>query len=292
MTGKKTTEAKDKGVSDRMTRSVAAIKNKFAGNIPDSVLVLGSGLGDFVEAMEIDEAISYADIADFPAPTVEGHAGRLIFGRAGGVPLLCLQGRVHAYEGHQAAQLAVSVRTAHALGCKNIILTNAAGSLNADMGPGSLMLIEDHINWAGVNPLIGPNDNSLGPRFPDMSEVYDRDLRRGLLKAAEGEGVKLFSGVYVMTMGPSFETPAEIRAFKTLGADAVGMSTVPEALVANYCGMRVAGISMISNMAAGLGQGKDKGKITHQETIEQGSEAAAALARILPSFLGDIEGGS
>lgn len=275
-------------MSDRITRSAAAIKNKFAGNIPDSVLVLGSGLGDFVEAMEVEHVISYADIADFPAPTVEGHAGRLIIGRAGQVPLLCLQGRVHAYEGYDAAQLAVSVRTVHALGCKNIILTNAAGSLNADMGPGSLMLIEDHINWAGVNPLIGPNDNSLGPRFPDMSEVYDQGLRRSLCKAAEGEGVKLFSGVYVMTMGPSFETPAEIRAFKTLGADAVGMSTVPEALVANHCGMRVAAISMISNMAAGLGDGK----ITHEETIEQGSEAAAALARILPPFLGNIEGGS
>jgi len=260
------------------------IRRHIAGEVPKTVLVLGSGLGDFVDSMQVDAVVDYSALDAFPQPTVAGHAGRLVIGASGGQPIICMQGRMHAYEGHPPSDLAIPVRTFRALGCEHFILTNAAGSLDIDMGPGSLMLVDDHINWAGVNPLIGPNDDRFGPRFPDMTHAYDPDFGERLMAAAAHEDINLYRGVYIMASGPNFETPAEIRAFKTLGANAVGMSTVPEALVANHAGMRVAAISMISNLAAGLGDGK----ITHEETLEEGSKAARQLGRLLQNFFAGL----
>jgi xanthosine phosphorylase len=202
-------------------------------------------------------------------------------GRLSGVTVACLQGRSHAYEGHAATRIAVPIRTLHALGCRTLLLTNAAGSLHPHIGPGSLMLISDHINWAGVNPLIGPNDETLGPRFVDMTGAYDPALRQCLHEAARETGIELFEGVYIMVSGPNFETPAEIRAFARLGADAVGMSTVPECLVARHCGMRVAALSLITNLAAGL----TGHKLGHAETLAVGAQAAAKLARLIAHAL-------
>lgn len=260
------------------------IRSHIKGEVPKTVLVLGSGLGDFVDSMQVDAVVDYSALDAFPQPTVVGHAGRLVIGTSGGLPIICMQGRMHAYEGHPASDLAVPVRTFRALGCENLILTNAAGSIDLEMGPGSLMLVDDHINWAGVNPLIGPNDESFGPRFPDMTHAYDVEFGERLMASAAHEDINLYRGVYIMASGPNFETPAEIRAFRTLGANAVGMSTVPEALVANHAGMRVAAISMISNLAAGLGDGK----ITHEETLEEGSKAAKQLGRLLQHFFADV----
>ena len=265
-------------------RMADIIRGRIDGEVPKTVLVLGSGLGDFVDSMQVDTVIDYSELDAFPQPTVVGHAGRLVIGSSGGHPLICMQGRMHAYEGHPASELAISVRTFKALGCENLILTNAAGSLDPDMGPGGLMLIDDHINWAGVNPLVGPNEDDFGPRFPDMTHAYDVEFGKDLMSAAAAEDIHLFRGIYIMAMGPNFETPAEIRAFGALGANAVGMSTVPEVLVANHAGMRVAAISVISNLAAGLGDDLGAGKITHEETLEEGSKAAGNLSRLLQRF--------
>jgi len=269
----------------KIAASAKTIADRIDGDIPKTVLVLGSGLGSFVESMTVNEVIDYSDIEHFPQPTVQGHEGKLIIGEAGGTPLICMQGRMHAYEGHAPRDLAITVRTFKALGCENLILTNAAGSVRNDMGPGSLMVIQDHINWCGVNPLIGANDERDGPRFPDMTQAYDLELQQQLHSAAKRINKSLFEGVYLMAIGPNFETPAEIKMFRTLGADAVGMSTVPECLVANHCGMRVAGVSMISNFGAGMGDGK----ITHDETLSEGAKAAGQLSEVLIDFFAHME---
>ena len=244
-------------------------------------LILGSGLGDIAEQLESSVAVPFSDLPDWPQATVQGHIGRILVGHWHGVELACLQGRLHYYEGHPAAQLSLPVRTLHALGCRDLLLTNAAGSLRPDMGPGSLMLITDHINWAGVNPLIGPNEDALGSRFFDLSQAWDADLSQSLRRAAIDTGVEMREGVYLMCSGPNFETPAEIRAFARLGADAVGMSTVPECLVARHCGMRVAGISSITNLAAGLSESP----LTHDETLAVGRQAGVRLQAVLAAFM-------
>ena len=212
---------------------------------------------------------------------LEGHAGNLLIGAINGNPALCLKGRVHFYEGQGLDPVLIMIRTLKALGIKVLVLTNAAGSLVPAMAPGSLMAIADHINFAGANPLIGPNDDAIGPRFPDMSAAYDSDLRKLMHSAAADNGIELNDGVYLMAGGPNFETPAEISAFRTLGADAVGMSTVPECLVANHCDIRVAGVSSITNLAAGMSEIP----LTHEETMREGKIAAKNLAVILSEFL-------
>jgi inosine/guanosine/xanthosine phosphorylase family protein len=242
---------------------------------------LGSGLNAVADALSDATILPYADIPGFPQPSVAGHTGRLLIGNFRGQPVLCLQGRVHYYEGQGFEPAVIMVRVLKALGTEILTLTNAAGSLVEDMSPGSLMVISDHINFSGDNPLIGLNDDAVGVRFPDLSNAYDPALRSLLHEAARETGTRLHEGVYLMASGPSFETPAEIRAFRMLGADAVGMSTVPECIVANHCGLRVAGISTITNLAAGMSDVP----LTHEETMREGAMATERLIDILAGFL-------
>lgn len=260
-----------------------AIRARHPGFEPRIAVVLGSGLGALANSIADGTVIEYGELPGFPVSTVAGHGGRLVLGNLAGVPVACMQGRQHLYEGHAPASLAVPIRALGAIGCRILILTNAAGSLRPEVGPGSLMAITDHINWAGLNPLIGPNDDAVGPRFPDMSNAYDSELRGRLRAAAAAEGVALAEGVYLWCAGPNFETPAEIRAFRALGADAVGMSTVPECLVAVHCGMKVLAISAITNLAAGL----QDTPMSHEETLEQGAAAAVDLGRLITRFIAE-----
>jgi purine-nucleoside phosphorylase len=222
------------------------------GTPADVAIVLGSGLGEFTAALEEAVGCAYGEIPNWPASAVVGHAGRMVVGKIGGKRVAALSGRVHYYEGHTLQTVTFAIRAIAAVGIRTLILTNAAGGINPAFEPGTLMLIDDHINLLGSNPLVGPNEERFGTRFPDMSEVYSKRLREVALRAAAAAGVGLARGVYVAVHGPSYETPAEIRAFRTLGADAVGMSTVPEAIVARHMGMEVLGISCITNAAAGV----------------------------------------
>ena len=231
---------------------------------PTVGLVLGSGLGGYADTLENAVRIPYGEIPNFPVPTIPGHSGALVFGKKCGQEVVVLQGRIHYYEGLPQQEITLPIRVLAALGVKTVVLTNACGGVNLNFTPGDLMLISDHINYSGSNPLIGANLPEFGPRFPDLSDVYTKRLRKIILTKAEENGIALRQGVYVMYSGPNYETPAEIRMFRTLGADAVGMSTVPEAIVAAHCGMEVVGISCVTNMAAGvLPQ-----KLNHQEVIE------------------------
>lgn len=231
---------------------------------PSIGLVLGSGLGDFADTLEDAVKVPFGEIPNFPLPTVPGHSGMLVFGRKMGQTVVVLQGRIHYYEGLPQQETTLPIRVLAAIGVKTLVLTNACGGVNTAFHPGDLMLISDHINFSGANPLIGPNLDQFGPRFPDCSDLYTGSLRRAIKEKARSLGMTLQEGVYAMYSGPNYETPAEIRMFRTLGADAVGMSTVPEALVAGHCGMQVVGISCITNMAAGvLPQ-----KLSHAEVME------------------------
>jgi purine-nucleoside phosphorylase len=240
-------------------------------------LVLGSGLGAFADELENAESIPYAEIPGFARPTVEGHAGRLVVGRVGGVGVAAMQGRFHFYEGHTLEDVTFPVRTLALLGASSLVLTNAAGGLNNSFEQGSLVVISDHLNLMGTNPLLGPNDARFGPRFPDMTDVYDREYQDVAIAASHEMGVELRRGIYAALTGPSYETPAEIRMLRLLGADAVGMSTVPEAIVARQMGLRVLGISCITNMAAGV---LDK-PINHEEVIETGERVRETFAELL-----------
>lgn len=251
---------------------------------PSLALVLGTGIGALAEAVERPTIIDYGDLPGFPRAAVEGHAGQLVLGNLAGVAVACMRGRAHLYEGHAAADLALPIRALHFAGCETLVLTNAAGSLNPGFIPGSLMMLSDHINMTGANPLAGANEERFGPRFPDMTRAYDRELRRRLTVAATSLGIVLNEGVYLALLGPNFETPAEIRAFRTMGADAVGMSTVPECLVARHLGMRVAAISSLTNLAAGM---TDE-ELSHEQSLAVGAEAAKDLNRLLPEFLSTL----
>jgi purine-nucleoside phosphorylase len=222
------------------------------GATPDVAIVLGSGLGDFTTALAQPTVIPSRDIPNWPASAVIGHAGTLVVGTLGGKRILALSGRVHFYEGHDLRTVTFATRVVGALGIRTLILTNAAGGINLTFKPGTLMVMDDHINLMGSNPLVGANDDRFGPRFPDMSEVYSRRLRQIADATAQARGLAIAHGVYVALHGPSYETPAEIRYLRTIGADAVGMSTAPEAIVARHMGLEVLGISCISNMAAGV----------------------------------------
>jgi purine-nucleoside phosphorylase len=239
-------------------------------------VVLGSGLGAFADALEDPVVVPFVEIPHFPASTVAGHEGALVVGRSRGVPVAVMKGRVHFYEGYSLDQVVFPVRVLGRLGISTLVLTNAAGAINATFAPGDLMVIADHINLLG-NPLLGPNEEALGPRFPDMSEVYDRGLRDVAEGACLAVSVRCHRGVYVSLTGPSYETPAEIRMFRTMGADAVGMSTVPEAIAARHMGMRVAGLSCLTNMAAGV---IDR-KLDHREVLETGERVKSALLEVL-----------
>jgi purine-nucleoside phosphorylase len=231
---------------------------------PEVGVILGSGLGDVVDAVEIETAIPYSEIPGAKASTVLGHQGRMIFGRANGRRVVVMQGRVHFYEGYEMHEVMFLSRVIGRLGIRQLIVTNAAGGVNTSYVAGDLMLISDHINLMGLNPLRGPNIEALGVRFPDMSEAYPESLRAMAKEVAASQGLALQEGVYLALSGPTYETPAEIRAFRTLGADAVGMSTVPEVIAMSHMNIPVLGISCITNMAAGI----LKQKLTHQEVID------------------------
>lgn len=231
---------------------------------PTAALVLGSGLGDYADTLENPVRIPYSQIPDFPQPTVEGHTGAFVFGCKQGKPVVALQGRLHFYEGFTQQELTLPIRVLSAIGVKTLILTNAAGGVNTSYQAGDLMLIRDHINYSGTNPLIGPNLAEFGPRFPDVSDLYCAHHRAAIKAAAASAGISLQEGVYMMFAGPNYETPAEVRMARILGADAVGMSTVPEALVAAHSGMEVVGVSCITNMAAGV----LPVKLSHGEVVE------------------------
>jgi purine-nucleoside phosphorylase len=236
---------------DHVEEAVDAIRSRVP-EVPEIAIVLGSGLGDFASALDDAVSMAYGDLPHWPASRVVGHEGRLAIGRSRGKLIAALAGRSHAYEGHDLQTVTFAVRVLGVLGVKTLILTNAAGGVNTGFLRGALMVIDDHINLLGNNPLAGPNDERFGPRFPDMTEVYSQRLRRIADEAGRELGLVLPHGVYVALLGPSYETPAEIRYLRTIGADAVGMSTVPEAIVARQMGMEVLGLSCISNMAAGV----------------------------------------
>ena len=240
-------------VYERLQRCYKSIEDKIPFR-PRLALVLGSGLGDYAERIEIEASIDYHEITDFPVSTVSGHKGRFVFGHIGSVPVVIMQGRVHFYEGYSIEEVVLPERLMHLMGAEILFLTNACGSANPAYQAGDFMLLTDHILYSVPNPLIGANAEELGVRFPDMSEVYDSALRKEIFACAKDLGISLREGVYMQFSGPSFETPAEVRMAHILGADAVGMSTACEAVAGRHCGMRICGISCISNLGAGLSE--------------------------------------
>ncbi|MCC6162014.1 MAG: purine-nucleoside phosphorylase [Acidobacteria bacterium] len=262
--------------------TAVALLRERVGDAPDVAIVLGSGLGDFASTLTDATAIPYGEIPEWPSSAVVGHAGTLVVGtHASGARVAALSGRAHLYEGHHVSRAVFGVRVMVRWGVSRIVLTNAAGGINRALSQGALMLITDHINMLGINPLVGPNVDALGPRFPDMTYVYDRQQQALALDAAAAVGVPLHSGIYVATLGPSYETPAEIRAFRTLGADAVGMSTVPEAIAARHMGARVTGISCITNPAAGVVDAP----LDHQEVMETAARVRGQFIALLDAFV-------
>ena len=252
-----------------------------AQDVPTVAVVLGSGLGDFASRLSESISLPYKVIPNWPASTVVGHEGRLAIGDLDGRRVAVLAGRAHFYEGHDLRTVTFPTRVLGALGVKTLILTNSAGGVNTQFSPGRLMVIDDHINLMGANPLTGPNDDGFGPRFPDMTEVYSRRLRKAADEAAASLGYELQHGVYAGCQGPSYETPAEIRYLRKIGADAVGMSTVPEAIVARHMGMEVLGISCITNMAAGvLPQ-----PLNHEEVLEVARKARDTFGSLLQTVI-------
>jgi purine-nucleoside phosphorylase len=265
----------------RLDEAAAAVRGRSALR-PLIGLVLGSGLGAFADSLEEAVALPFPEIPHFPASTVTGHSGALVVGRSRGVPVAVLKGRVHYYEGYRLDEVVFPVRVLGRLGVRTLVVTNAAGAINPAFAPGDLMVIEDHVNLLG-NPLLGPNEEALGPRFPDMSEAYDRTLRDAAEAACRATGARCHRGVYVSIPGPSYETPAEIRMLRTLGADAVGMSTVPEVIAARHMGMRVVGLSCLTNLAAGV---SDR-KLDHRDVLATGERVRGALLEVLARLVSE-----
>ena len=256
-------------IYEKLMKCVKAVRAQ-TDMAPAIGLVLGSGLGGYADGADVETAVDYADIEGFPVSTVPGHSGRFVFGYVKNVPVVIMQGRVHYYEGYSISDVVLPIRLMGMLGAQTLFLTNAAGAINESYCAGDFMLIRDHILYGVPSPLIGPNIDELGTRFPDMSHVYDKALREKIVEAAGAVGIKLHEGVYLQTSGPNFETPAEIRAYKSLGADVVGMSTACEAVAAKHMGMKVCGISCISNLAAGI----SKTPLTHAEVQEMADKSA------------------
>lgn len=252
--------------------------------IPQAALVLGSGLGGLADKLPLDGEIPYSEIAGFPVSTVAGHKGRYVFARIGGVPTVILQGRVHYYEGYSMQEVVLPVRLAGLMGARCLFLTNAAGSLNPDFMPGDFMLLSDHISSFVPSPLIGPNNGELGPRFPDMSEVYSKRLRSLVQAVAAEESIPLREGVYVQLTGPNYETPAEVRLCRQLGGDAVGMSTACEAIAARHMGLEICGVSLITNLGCGL----SAVPLSHAEVTAAGDRAAPLFEALICKAIGRI----
>ena len=271
------------GLYERAEHATRVIRSRISVE-PRIALVLGSGLGGFADDFEEAVGIPYEDIPGFVRSTAQGHAGRLVVGKIDSVPVLAMQGRVHYYEGYSLEEVTFAVRTFGLLGVKTLVLTNAAGGINVQLTQGALMVISDHLNLMGVNPLRGANDERFGPRFPDMSAVYSRELQELVIDEAKAIGVEVRRGIYGALSGPSYETPAEIHLLRNLGADAVGMSTVPEAIVARHMGLEVLGISCITNMAAGISDEP----INHEEVMETGNRVREMFAELLRRVIGAI----
>lgn len=266
---------------DAIDAAASWIRERAGGRVPSMAIVLGSGLGGFFDRITDAFTVAYADVPGWPATAVAGHAGRLGIGTLAGKTVAVLSGRVHLYEGHEMDRVVFATRVMARLGVKAVLLTNAAGGINASFGKGALMVIDDHINFLGRNPLTGPNEDRFGVRFPDMTEVYSPRLRAIADAASADKGVAVQHGVYIAVPGPSYETPAEIRAFRTLGADAVGMSTVPEAIAARHMGLEVLGISCITNMAAGM----LPETLSHEEVFEIANRVKDSFTALLEGII-------
>lgn len=267
---------------ERLQKCYECFKSKISF-VPDIALILGSGLGDYADTIKQEAVLEYKDIEGFPVSTVAGHKGRFVFGYVGDVKVVVMQGRVHYYEGYSMEDVVLPVRLMKLMGAKVLFLTNASGGVNFDYSAGDFMLISDQICMA-PSPLIGENLDELGPRFPDMSNIYDRDLRKTVRETAASLGIKLQEGVYIQLTGPNYESPAEIRMVRTLGADAVGMSTACEAIAANHCGLKTVGISCVSNLACGM---TDK-PLSHAEVQENADKAAPLFRRLVTESIKNI----
>ena len=265
--------------------SIGIIRGK-TDFVPEIGLILGSGLGDYAEQIENPVVIPYGEIPDFPVSTVAGHAGQFVLGTCKGKNVIAMQGRVHYYEGYSQRMITLPVRIMKRLGVQYMVLTNAAGGVNRNFDPGTLMMIRDHINYSDGNPLMGANWEDDGPRFPDMTRVYAAELRTRLRSAAAKKGIKLEEGVYMMFSGPCYETPAEVRLAGILGADAVGMSTVPEAIVCAHCGIPVIGISCITNFGAGILEQP----LNHKEVVETAARVKKTFVELLDTILEEVIG--
>ena len=250
---------------------------------PEIGIILGSGLGEIADTYR-EFVIPYSKIPGFAKSTISGHKGQLVFAQIGGKKVVMMQGRNHFYEGHSMAEITYPVKVMKKLGVKTLIITNAAGAINKSYRPGDLMVITDHINLMGSNPLIGPNDEELGTRFPDMSEIYDKDLRKIVSDTAKSLDIKLQQGVYIQLTGPNFESPAEVRMCRTLGADAVGMSTACETIAANHAGMKICGISCVANLGCGL----TENPLTHKEVMEAADKAAPLFKKLIRASVVNI----
>lgn len=266
------------------TLAAKAIKDRYPDFTPKIGIILGSGLGGLADTIQNPIVIPYQELPGFPVSTVAGHASRLVLGYLNNVPVACLQGRVHFYEGINSKNLQVMIRTLKLIGCEILLATNAVGSMNIEAGPGSLMLITDHINFQFTNPLVGENDTEFGPRFIALDNAYNKDLRALMLNVAEQQNIQLHQGVLLATLGPSFETPAEIRAYMMWGASAVGMSTVPDVIIAHHCGLKAVVVSAVTNYAAGLSDTE----ISHAETLKYGEIASAAMHKLVTNFVGSF----
>jgi purine-nucleoside phosphorylase len=270
----------------RVAALVDAVRRQTAVE-PEAGIVLGSGLGGLADDLEDAVAIPFRDLPGWPAATAPGHVGRLLLGRLGGRSVVMLQGRFHLYEGNDPGLVIQPMLLFKALGARIVVLTNAAGGLDPSFGPGTLMIMRDHINLTGRNPLIGPNADEIGPRFPDMTEAWSPRLRAALKTAAAAEGVDMREGVYVGLSGPTYETPAEVRMLAALGGDAVGMSTVLECIAARWAGLEVCGVSLVTNAGAGY----TGAPLTHEEVLEAGASAGPRLAKVIRRFVEDLDPG-
>jgi len=271
------------GLYERAEHAARVIRSRIT-EIPRVAIVLGSGLGGFADDFADAVGIPYEDIPGFARSTAQGHAGRLVIGKIDQTPLVAMQGRVHFYEGYPLEQVTFPIRTFKLLGIKTLILTNASGGINVQLTQGALMVLSDHLNLMGDNPLRGLNDSRFGPRFPDMSAVYSPELQELVIEEARALGVEVRRGIYAALAGPSYETPAEIHLLRNLGADAVGMSTVPEAIVARHMGIEVLGISCITNMAAGIGDEP----INHEDVMATGDRVRSTFTQLLRRVVGRV----
>jgi purine-nucleoside phosphorylase len=270
-------------IIEKLNETISYLKNQTTIQ-PTVGIILGSGLGSFASQIAVDKSIPYKEIPHFLTPSIEGHSGKMIFGTVGKTPVVCLQGRVHFYEGHSMTDVVYPMRTLAKLGIHTLFVTNAAGGLDPAMEPGDFMIIDDHINLMGTNPLIGSNEKQLGPRFPDMTEAYSASLRERLAQTLSQHKVRFHRGIYCALSGPTYETPAEVRHLRMIGGSAVGMSTVPEVIIANHMGVKVCGVSCITNKAAGI----SPQKLSHDEVTETANRVESQFTTFVKDYIASL----